>query len=268
MNHTVRRLIFVSCGQLTEEERKLGCRIKNEIDKTDGYEGYFAATVQDLAGLAQHILDALRRATGAVVVLHPRGRVMSDQGQALGVRSSVWISQELAIMAYRQFFEGVNIPILAFKDDCVSLEGAMSAFIINPRPLESDEMVVSEVRKWLQNNASEGRPSEQDVFDQKCRTIEADDQLILAALVEEGGHNVKEVSVRRRLTERFGIDRNRASEIVKQRRGILSAMNLVMLRHNIYDGDEMSLHPTWEWYIRYAVAKPQQRALQGDHDDG
>jgi hypothetical protein len=47
----VTRLIFVSCGQLNEEERSLGHRIKADIDATDGYEGYFADTVQDFTGL-------------------------------------------------------------------------------------------------------------------------------------------------------------------------------------------------------------------------
>jgi hypothetical protein len=256
----VTRLIFVSCGQLTEEERTLGRRIKAEIDTTDGYEGYFADAVQDFTGLADHILGALRRSTGAVVILHPRGRVVSDQGQELGVRSSVWINQELAVLAYRQFFEGINIPILAFKHDSVSLEGAMTAFIINPKPLGSDEAIVSEVRSWLQNHASQGRPSEQDVFDQKWRTLEADDQLILVALVEEGGHDVKDFSVCRRLVEQYGIDHNRASTLVRERRTVLSALNLVRLQHNIYDGDEMSLHPIWEWYVRHAVARSQPRA--------
>lgn len=256
----VARLIFVSCGQLTEEERTLGRRIKAAIDAADGYEGYFADAVQDLTGLADHILDALRRSTGAVVVLHPRGHVVTDQGQDWGVRSSVWINQELALLAYRQFFEGIKIPILAFKHDSVSLEGAMTAFIINPKPLGSDEAVVSEVHNWLQNHASQGRPSEQDVFNQKWHTLKADDQLILAALVEEGGHDVKVISVRRRLTERYGIDRNRASTLVRERLSVLTASNLVRLQHNIYNGNEMSLHPTWEWYIRHTVARLQPHA--------
>src|SRR3989304_5614435 len=143
------RLIFVSCGQLTADERTLGRLIKAEIDATNGYEGYFADTVQDLAGLADHILNALRRSTGAILILHARGRVVSGQGHNLGVRSSVWINQELAVLAYRQFFEATNIPILAFKHESVTLEGAMSAFITNPKPLENDDSVLAEVRNWL-----------------------------------------------------------------------------------------------------------------------
>jgi len=37
-----KELIFVSCGQLTAEERALGTAVKAEIDKTPGLEGYFA----------------------------------------------------------------------------------------------------------------------------------------------------------------------------------------------------------------------------------
>lgn len=254
------RLIFVSCGQLHEEERSLGRRIKAEIDATDGYEGYFADAVQGLTGLANHILDALRRSSGAVVVLHPRGRVVSDQGHDIAVRSSVWINQELAILAYRQFFERTNIPILAFKHESISVEGAMTAFIINPKPLGSQREILSEVRRWLATHASEGRPSEQAVFDEKWGRLEADDLRILTALIEEGGKDVKEVTVRRRLIERFRIDRNRASTIVRERGPVLSALNLIRSRYDNHDGDEMSLHPSWEWYIRHAIARSQQGA--------
>ena len=66
-----KRLIFVSCGQLTEDERGLGRRIRTEIDATEGFEAYFADNVQSLAALGDHILDALRHCSGAVVILHP-----------------------------------------------------------------------------------------------------------------------------------------------------------------------------------------------------
>jgi hypothetical protein len=129
----------------------------------------------------------------------------------------------------------------------------MTAFIINPKPLRSNEEVVTEVRNWLQNRASQGRPSKQDIFDQKWRDLDADDKLILAALVDEGGHDVKEVSIRRRLIGQYGIGRNDASPLANKRRVALSESNLVRLQHNVNDGDEMSLHPTWEWYVRFAV---------------
>ena len=249
------RTIFGSCGQLTDEEKTLGRRIKEEVDTTDGYEGYYADMVQNFSGLAEHILDALRRSSGAILVLHERGHIVSEHGDDLGVRSSVWINQELAIFAYRQFFEGANIPILAFKHDSVDLEGAMSAFIINPKPLGNDEMVVEEVRNWLRTVAPQGRPSEQVVFDEKWENLEEIDRLILTALVDEGAHDIKEVSVRKRLIDSYGIDQNTASTLVRTRRTVLSTSNLVTLNKNLFDGDEMGLHLAWEWYVRHAVAK-------------
>ena len=129
----------------------------------------------------------------------------------------------------------------------------MRAFIINPKPLGNDDMVIDEVRIWLANFAHQGRPSEQDVFDRKWEELEADDRLILTALVDKGGHHIKEVSVRRRLIGEHKIDQNRASSLVRERRTVLSTLNLVRLNRNLINGDEMSLQPTWEWYVRHAV---------------
>jgi len=53
------RLIFVSCGQRTEDERNIGCGVFNQINETEGYEAYFADNVQDLTALSEHIFDAL-----------------------------------------------------------------------------------------------------------------------------------------------------------------------------------------------------------------
>jgi hypothetical protein len=70
------KLIFVSCGQITDEERILGIRIKTIIDATAGFEAYFAQAVQDFETLGRHVLNAIRRCAGAVVILHDRGVVI------------------------------------------------------------------------------------------------------------------------------------------------------------------------------------------------
>src|SRR5437773_2014248 len=110
------KLIFVSCGQLTEAEKTLGVLMKAVVDGTPGFEAYFAETVQDLASLAHHVLNGIRQCAGAIVVLQDRGIVTYADGGEWGHRSSVWVNQEVAILAYRQFFEAKAIPILAFAD--------------------------------------------------------------------------------------------------------------------------------------------------------
>jgi hypothetical protein len=81
-----KKLIFVSCGQLTEDERSLGTLIKAIIDATAGFEAYFAQTVQDFETLGWHVLDAVRRCAGAVLVLHDRGVVIAADGKEWGHR--------------------------------------------------------------------------------------------------------------------------------------------------------------------------------------
>ena len=75
-----KRLIFVSCGQLTEEEKQLGNAVKSLIDDTEGFEAYFAESVHDLSVLANHIFDALHRCSGAISFLHNRGSVKDSGG--------------------------------------------------------------------------------------------------------------------------------------------------------------------------------------------
>jgi hypothetical protein len=238
-----KRLIFVSCGQRTPEEARLGRMVQQAINSHSGFKAYFADSVQSLAALGDHVFDALRRCAGAVILLHER---------EIG-RSSMWINQELAILAYRQFFESKEIPILVFKHENVRLEGAMTAFIVNAKPLSTEEAVVDHVHIWVTDKAAGGPPDEQAVFDQKWAGLQADDHKILKALIEEGGHNVKESSIRRRLVKN-GLDSNAASNILRTRRAAMSQENLVKLHHNIYDGDEISLHPAWEWYVRRVVS--------------
>jgi len=246
------RLIFVSCGQLRADEKHLGQRIKAEIDAVPGFKAYFADSVQDLSGLTEHIFNALRCSSGAVVVLQPRGEVHSG-GQILSIRSSVWINQEIAILAYRQFFEKRKISILAFHDPSVTLEGAMTAFIVNAKPFVDEERVLAELRRWLLGDAASISRNEDDVFQEKWDALLPEDRTILAALIAEGGRDIKEESVRRRLVKSHGLDRNVATAVLHQRHSALSGANLVQFRSNIYDGSEMSLHPQWEWSVRHAL---------------
>lgn len=239
------RLIFVSCGQLTPAEKQLGRRVKVVIDSHEGFKAYLADAVQNLASLGDHVFDALRRCAGAVVFLHARG----DKS------SSMWINQELAVLAYRQFFESSEIPISVFKEDSVRLEGAMSAFIVNAKPLADEEAVLEEVERWLTDKAVKGRRDEHVVFAQKWTALQTEDRMILKALIEEGGQSIKESSIRRRLIESYGLEESAASDTLRKRRPVLSQANLIQYRHNIYDGDEISLHPAWEWHVRYEVNK-------------
>jgi hypothetical protein len=247
------KLIFVSCGQLTAEEKNLGTAVKAEIDRTPGLEGYFAETVHDLAALAHHVFDALWRCAGAVLFLHERGIVTTIDGKDLGHRSSVWVNQELAILAYRQFFEARQIPILLFKDPRVRLEGAMSALIVNPHSLGPDAEVVASVRDWLAKARFTGTPDE--TFQRKWADLPDSARRVVASLIEEGGSAIKEVAARKTLMADFGMDSSQANEAVRGAKPIFINTDLVKLIDNIHSGDELTINPTWEHQLRRATAK-------------
>src|SRR5262249_15168343 len=160
-----------------------------------------------------HVFDALRRSSGAVIVLHPRGEVHAD-GHVQGIRSSVWINQEVALFAYRQFFEKRSIPILMFRDPSVTLEGAMTSFIVNPELSIDEDTVLPEVRRWLQEVATKATRNEDDAFERKWNGLQPDDRFVLAALIAEGGHDIKERSLRQRLTQDHGFDSDRAALVL------------------------------------------------------
>lgn len=238
------RLIFLSCGQSTVEEKQIGRTIVGAIDSHEGFKAYFADSVQDLTALGNHVFDALRRCAGAIILLHSRS----------GERSSLWINQEIAVLAYRKFLEAADIPILLFKDQAVSLEGAMTALIMNPKPLGPEETILEEVHRWMKNEAVRGRVDEQDIFDAKWGELIPYDHAILKALIEEGcqnGHSVQESSVRHRLKAKS----NTEFSNFKTRRLLLKQKNLIELHHDDY-GEKISLHPSWEWYIRREVRRP------------
>lgn len=107
-----KNLIFVSCGQQSDDEKSLGVAIKKEVDATPGFAGYFAQSVHELEAPAPHIFNALQRCAGAVVLLHDRGSFVDRAGKESGRRSSMWVNQEVAVLAYRQFFESRRVPVL------------------------------------------------------------------------------------------------------------------------------------------------------------
>lgn len=247
MEPTNERLIFVSCGQVTEEEKQLGSAVKDLIDSTEGFQAYFAEKVHDLSALGHHIFDALHRCSGAISFLQNRGSVREVLGKDWGIRSSVWVNQEIAILAFRNFLESANLPILVFKDINVRIEGAMTSFIVNPLPFVSISNTLPQVKEWLET--TDFAPCLSDEFQPKWNRLSLDSQRAVNCLVSEGGQQVKELNIRRKLQEKYGLEKNAASKAVRDAKSQFNDTGLVICHHNTYTGHEMSLHPTWKSYL-------------------
>lgn len=256
MKLTNKKLIFVSCGQVTEEEKQLGSAIKRLIDGTEDFEAYFAETVHDLTALGHHIFDALHRCSGAISFLHKRGSVMDPLGKDWGIRSSVWVNQEIAILAFRNFLEFADLPILVFKDNDVRIEGAMTSFIVNPLPFLDIPNTLAAVRQWLES--TEFAPCLMDEFQAKWDKLSLNSKKAINCLASEGGQQVKEHNIRRKLQEKYGLHKNAASEAVRDAKLQFADTGLVICDHNIHTGDEMTFHPTWRWYLARAARSVDQ----------
>jgi hypothetical protein len=240
--------IFISCGQATEVEKGTGILLKTLVDAQPGFSAYFAETVHDLEALAQHVLKGLQECAGAIVVLQDRGRVLHSDNTEWGHRSSVWVNQEVAILAYRQFFESTHLPVLAFVDPQVKLEGAMTALIVNPQPLLPMSQLPPAVTAWLRSGSFD--ESAQAVFLSKWEQLPDSARRVVCALVDEGGQGVKESSIRRVLTAKFGLDPNTANEQLQAAKLHFMNTDLVKLIPNIHSGPELFLNPTWQFSLR------------------
>lgn len=247
MDPTNKRLIFVSCGQVTEEEKQLGTAVKGLIDSSEGFQAYFAETVHDLTALGHHIFDALHRCSGAISFLQQRGSVTDLHGKDWGIRSSVWVNQEIAILAFRNFLEASKLPILVFKDADVKIEGAMTSFIINPLPLLTISKTLVQVKGWLES--TDFAPCLSVEFQAKWDKLSLNSKRALNCLASEGGNKVKEFNIRRKLQEKYGIEKNKASDSVREAKLQFTDTGLVICDRNTNTGDEMSFHPTWKWYL-------------------
>ena len=66
-------IIFASCGQVTDEEKKLGAGVCDLIKKLTPYEPYFAENQTTLEGVSENILQSINRSAGMIAIMHPRG---------------------------------------------------------------------------------------------------------------------------------------------------------------------------------------------------
>lgn len=250
------KLIFISCGQQTPEEKKLGTAVKLLIDNIPGFHAYFAEYVQSLDALAKNIFNGLQKCSGLISFLHERGKVVTSGNNDWGYRSSDWVNQEIAILAYRTHFEGCNIPILVFKDEKVRLEGAMTSLIVNPLPMKSELDILAQIKSWLTDTEfSQNTSGKDDRFHSKWEKLSSSSRTVISALLDEGGTNVKESSIRVCLRENYRLGKNEASKAISDARPEFINTDLVKLIHNIHSGDEMSVNPTWNWNITREVNK-------------
>jgi len=153
-------LIFVSCGQRTEEETKLGEEICRTIQSHGIFDCFFAEAQHSLKGLHENILDALKKSDGFIAVMHRRGNVSYGLSTHEPLdRASVWIEQEIAIAAYIQRTTRSDLLTAAYIEEGVGREGLRELLHLNPFKFRSNDEVIADVESrlatWYKSSAND-----------------------------------------------------------------------------------------------------------------
>lgn len=142
-----RKIVFISCGQCTAEERTLGLEIARLIETQTEYEAYFAQNEQSLEGVTTRILGALGACIGFVGIMHKRGDVSGPD--ATGARGSVWVEQEIALVSYRAQVLGHSLAILTYVQEGIVLEGLRQVILLNSEPFKTNDDVLTDFGRRL-----------------------------------------------------------------------------------------------------------------------
>lgn len=145
------RNVFISCGQSSEEERKLGRTIATRVSQFTPFVGYFAQNQQTLDGLTRDIFNAIHNSAGFIAVMHRRDRLLKGQGE---FRGSVWVEQEIAIAAFIVQSLGQRLPSRAYVQKGIRREGVRGYIHLNPIEFESSEEVLSDLETFWPQLAS------------------------------------------------------------------------------------------------------------------
>lgn len=137
-------VIFISCGQFTQQEKTLGKRIESLVNDSGVFRGYFAENQSSLEGVTNNIFAQLDKCFGLVCVMHNRGTVRNHESRSL-IRASVWIEQEIGIAAFLTAVFKRDIKTRVYMERGINREGVRDKVIVNPMEFESNEEVLMDL---------------------------------------------------------------------------------------------------------------------------
>lgn len=139
-------IIFISCGQRTQEEKQIGNNIYQLVKELTPYEPFFAQEETNFKGLTEHIFDALDRCVGFIGVLHKRESISTKKDL---YRISIFIEQEIAIQAFLEHKLKRNINAIFFREKEVCLEGMREHIMINSHLFENTNEIINKLKEIL-----------------------------------------------------------------------------------------------------------------------
>jgi|SRR6266446_5399116 len=154
---TGRKIVFIACGQVTEQERALGRKLAQLVQELTPFEGYFAQNQSTLEGLTENILHSLNRCVALIIVMHPRGSVTGLNGSK-HTRASLWIDQEIAIAAFLTQVLHKRLKVAAYVHKDIRREGMRDELQLNPVSFDREDQILSHLPALLLKWAEGERP--------------------------------------------------------------------------------------------------------------
>ena len=174
------RVVFVSSGQLTKSEVQLGRDVAAVIE-SHKMRPFFAQDVHSASDLNSEVFRAIQTCDAFLAILQKRGLVKFAEYPPME-RSSVWIQQEIAMFCYRMFLERRSLPIRAYSERGIRLEGVMGIAVVNPIEFDRPEEIPAEVGKWLDSREFEEHPvlaRREGLFARRLAGTNQDERLLL-----------------------------------------------------------------------------------------
>jgi hypothetical protein len=140
--------VFISCGQQTKQETTLGDEIVRLVEEKTEFEGYFAEFQDSMEGVTSHIFQALQDSAGFVAVMHRRDKLSKEY-----YRGSVWIEQEIAIVAFLAQSLGKDIPVRMYRQKGIRRDGVRGYIMHAPIEFETNDEVLADLIPWLEGLA-------------------------------------------------------------------------------------------------------------------
>jgi hypothetical protein len=194
------RLVFVSYGLLTDEERRFGDQVAATI-RAHEMKPFIAQEVHSANDLNSNVFEAVRMCDAFLGILQKRGTV-TFRGYPGTERSSVWIQQEFAIFCYRAFVERRTIPMRIYAEHGIRREGVMEIAMANPIEFDDPDEVIADVAKWLDGPDFADDPvaaRREAIFKRRFERTNEDERLLLelvAAHCPQAGDYVPSHTVR------------------------------------------------------------------------
>lgn len=248
-----KKLVFVSCGQETEQERNLGRRLCQTVDAFARTKAFYADLVHSAADLNSELFSALNRCDAFLAVMHDRGTV-TYAGHPTTQRASVWVHQEIAILCYRMFLQKRTIPIRVYMEQSILLEGVMKTAIVNPIRFKDDTEVLDSLSTWLSGHEFAEDPvtaRRENIFRRRIRSLGEVEWLVLeltAAHTPAPGERVRHHSVFQDFSYHYRVVGQADPQIRESFNSAVSKLNAEYLVFHEVEGAMHHLTIAQQWW--------------------